>query len=821
LPQNHKSSKGSCADKKSWLSAVIRPFSRDCGYKILISTGKFSPQMKGQFNVTGKQTRSITAPAGKRSIAASLYFEQAVRFVAAFILSWGRIFGGFSPFAASFAIASPVGSGGAGAVFGAAVGYFLAGSPEWALKYIAVMLLARAIRYTLRGTALADSQLFSPAAGFLSMAGVGFVYAADSGWAAIPTVTFIAEVFITGGCVFFFTVALSPWSEESEGTNGRISHNVSLVVLISAMLIGLCRLEVFGVLSIGRTAAAVLVMVCAYKGGIGVGATLGAALGAAMDLAAGMPPLFTASYTLAALVAGIFAGNGRLPLSLSFISVNAIVVCWTWVTFGALKALYDIFAASVIFMVLPDGFFTRISGVFPAQQSGYGFLRAREYTRRKVKLAGEAFSSLHEAVGKLAGREKNPSNPAVIFDRACEEVCRSCPGAKRCWQQDYTDTVDVFNNVTTHLMRRGRIEADDLPARFTDSCERAERLVSAINSETRAYLLRRSYQTRLHEGMAAAVNRYQDTSGLLSDLSEELGGEITVEPVLERRLIKYLRGLDMDASAAVFRMRGGRLRAEIQSRDLRMLKKDPAWLEKLSDLMGTRLCAAADEAGSKLTLLEAEPLSAAVGTSAVGKNGMKVNGDGTVCFRTEEGLLCVILADGMGSGEPAAAVSRQVMSSIELFLRAGTAPEVALSLVSDLVYLKNGDDTKTAAIDLLCLDLFSGETRIYKYGGAPSYLKRGELVRRAAGRGFPLGLVRPGMDKPYCLKVRMGAGSFVVLASDGVTGGTDDRWLRELIAAYDGSDPKELSRIILEKSGEMTSAADDRTVLALHISERE
>ena len=47
-------------------------------------------------------------------------------------------------------------------------------------------------------------------------------------------------------------------------------------------------------------------------------------------------------------------------------------------------------------------------------------------------------------------------------------------------------------------------------------------------------------------------------------------------------------------------------------------------------------------------------------------------------------------------------------------------------------------------VDLLSIDLFSGEARIYKYGAAPSYLKRGgdeALHGWALAAGRPEGVV--------------------------------------------------------------------------------
>jgi serine phosphatase RsbU (regulator of sigma subunit) len=63
--------------------------------------------------------------------------------------------------------------------------------------------------------------------------------------------------------------------------------------------------------------------------------------------------------------------------------------------------------------------------------------------------------------------------------------------------------------------------------------------------------------------------------------------------------------------------------------------------------------------------------------------------------------------------------------------------------------------------------------------------------------------------------------SYAVLVSDGVIPDGDDRWLKELIASFDGEEPRELSKAILESAISRTDSKDDMTVLAVRIEERQ
>ena len=61
-------------------------------------------------------------------------------------------------------------------------------------------------------------------------------------------------------------------------------------------------------------------------------------------------------------------------------------------------------------------------------------------------------------------------NPAVVFDRAAEKVCRGCALCELCWQKEYTGTFNALNDATPFLLERGRALAKDFPSYFADRC---------------------------------------------------------------------------------------------------------------------------------------------------------------------------------------------------------------------------------------------------------------------------------------------------------------------------------------------------------------
>ena len=234
-----------------------------------------------------------------------------------------------------------------------------------------------------------------------------------------------------------------------------------------------------------------------------------------------------------------------------------------------------------------------------------------------------------------------------------------------------------------------------------------------------------------------------------------------------------------------------------------------------------RLCRPRSNADSsaKLTLMEAEPLAVSVGIAAMKKKGEKVSGDRGTYFKTDAGVLCVILSDGMGCGPEAAKESQEVIDILEKFLRAGIDPAVAMKTLNSVMLLKCGDNWGFATVDLMCVDLFTGETCFYKYGAAPSYVMSGKSIRRIKCETFAPGLSGSAGAAPDVVRMRLKPGSTAIIASDGVVGDTDDTWLRGLLGSA-GSDMKKLARDTLREAEKTCGNCDDMTVLAVRVEER-
>ena len=743
-----------------------------------------------------------------------------VYFTLGFAMACARAGATGAPFGIAMTAAAGPGLSGVAALLGASLGYLAFGGLEFGVRSVAASVLAYTVAFVFHELPIYRRRYFMPAVAAAVMAVTAWLggLSLSQGWVRLLPALFLETALAFAGTCFFREALAGSAAE-----GGELRHGVAVTALLAALLMTLSRLIVFDTVSIGRVLALLLVMASAMKGGMLTGAAVGTVLGLAMDLTNPGAPFYTMAYALSGLLAGVFGRHGRFLFVLSFILSGALAVVCVWTTEIYISALFETFCASVLFMLLPASWLGQLGVLLQAMERGSGESGLRRFSARRVREMSEAYAELYETVRRSVEEPGNDENVARVFDRAADAVCVRCKNKNQCWNADYLDTLAAMNDATRAMVAKGSLAAEDLPGHFRAKCVDLSAFVTAVNGELRALAYRRQLCSRLSESRSVAWGQFADMAQVLGGVADELGSPNGADPLAERRLLRHLRTLDVDADVSVYRDGGGRLHVLIESGRLTPLLKEEDWLDRLSQLMGVRLCQPEEavSGSSRLTLLEAEPLAVSVGIAALKKRGEKVSGDKGRYFKTDAGVLCVLLSDGMGAGDEAAADSARVVAILEKFLRSGLDPAVAMKLLNSVMLLRGQDSWGCATVDLMCVDLFSGEACFYKYGAAPSYVKNGRSIQRIRGESLAVGLsAGDGAGvAPDTVRMSLRPGSLALIASDGVLADAEDEWLRGILE-QEATDMKALARLVLRQAEERFGASDDMTVVTVRVEER-
>ncbi|UQT48836.1 hypothetical protein M5E87_01670 [Flavonifractor plautii] len=155
----------------------------------------------------------------------------------------------------------------------------------------------------------------------------------------------------------------------------------------------------------------------------------------------------------------MFHRQGRLAAALAYVLSNALAVLWTWSEGLHLSLLYEVFIASVVFLVLPERALRQVGALVAREPRHDTQERARAYVRARMEATAAAFKSLYESMrSAFHPAAPNDNDAASVFDRAAGRICKRCPLQTACWQRDYVSTFNALNDALPAMLERGRGE---------------------------------------------------------------------------------------------------------------------------------------------------------------------------------------------------------------------------------------------------------------------------------------------------------------------------------------------------------------------------
>lgn len=736
--------------------------------------------------------------------------QAASGFFLAAVLSAAALPGGCTPFAVALVGASGGGLSGACSTLGACFGYLAVLDATQSLRHAATALLVFALSFAFYDAPLFRRGWTMPVATAITHTFTGAVLLSRTGWTGAAVARTALEFALTLFAVRFYRAAGVGKSTPLTSPARR----GGLLFLLATVLMALVPVSLYRDISLGRCIGGLAVLTCAWQGGVAAGAVLGTALGSAMDLAGGTP-LFAMAWGLAGLSVGLCRGKGRLRAAGTYLLIHTAVLFCAWNPDRSLGVIYEAALTSAALFLLPGGLLRRLEVALAPQLSGPADWQANKLVQERLSASALAFRTLSESLRSAFRAPHNDNDVAIVFDRAAGRVCRTCQLRSRCWSQGYAATFNALNDATPAMLARGRAEGADFPKHFSEGCFHFPAFLAAVNEELTALLYRRQYNARIRESRAAVCRQYAQLSGLLSGAAADLDRELTCEPAADRRVRQRVSELGLDVRTAVFRDSRGLLRVEAQGAGCAILST-PGSIAQLSALLGVPLRLERDSRES-LSLLEQEPLMAVTGMAAQKKDGETVSGDVGTYFKRSDGVLFVLLCDGMGSGTEANRESGLAVRLLEQFLLAGVAPPQALATLSSALAMREDELCGFTTVDLLQIDLFSGDGALFKLGAAPTYLKKSGQLQRLNGTSLPAG-TGEGEGAPDRFSLHLSPGDTVLLVSDGICGTGEDEWLRKQLADFDGASPKELARALITQSPQ--GATDDRTALVVRLERR-
>lgn len=764
-------------------------------------------------------------PAVRRALRAGLpqrLLPPALRLAAAVLGCLGAsapLLGGLRPLGLCFAMSAPAPY----AVYtaaGAALGYLFMLPFEGAAPYLAAaatvgllrgLAFARRVRAAAMAPAAAGSIVFC-------LIGSGLAVAGEQGLGGVCAVA--AEALLVLGLSYLLAgVFLCGWPSAARGTE----ENAALCFAYLSLLACLTPYGVLG-LSLAHTAAALAVLAVAGCGKQGAAAVLAVTSMAA--LCAADPGELFAGLAIASggLAAGLFAGRPRPATAAVFCGAGLLgVFCAPGAGVG-LRLGAELCLAGGLYCVLPARALAvplRLLTAAPMENTPPAARTALTALSDRIGAVSNALCAVGDTMRAVCDRlPPRHETLSELCDTVAERCCRGCARRLECWVDSAPDTYDAFNRLAPLLAGGEGITAEELPDALRQRCQTPLRLVNAINLAAAEQAARRAARVRGSAARAALCEQYSAMAAALTELAGQVYQTDLPDPRRARRLEQLFAELGLEPLEVSTALdAAGRLtaivslpRTQMTAQELRALTEEAEALLRRS--LAPARCVQAG-AATRLVFREAPRFSVDCAVCALPAHGT-ICADAVRTFTGEDGKFHAVLCDGMGTGKLAAVGGVLAASLSQELLRAGMDSASAARLVNIALALKS-DDENAVTLDVLSIDVYTGDAALYKAGAAATFVLRGAGAAVYSSDTLPIGIL--GKVSGRRETVYLAPGDTAILVSDGALA-PGAPWLRAQLAAHAGDPPQKLADAVAHAAREkQREAPDDVTVIALRLRE--
>ena len=557
-----------------------------------------------------------------------------------------------------------------------------------------------------------------------------------------------------------FSAALRYGLDAARSTGAVLRGLERFCVLLLGLLVisglGFFRM---GAVNLGMMAAVWAVLVYAYANGPVHGVLGGVLCGLALALG-GHDSRLLLALALAGMLAGLPPVSRMRWVCLPAMALSNLLA---WFVTPLTRAPLSWWAAglgALAFVLTPVDWLEKLKPYLHGTDTGDRSMENAFVTQR-IAYMQEAIQNLARALPEIGGEEMEASEDLGAL------LCAQCSNRELCWGRSRARTEKMLA-ATMEMSRKGEeINENTLPALAENGCLRSE-VIGELARDAHLQRKRRSaalqkarYERELTLTHLAAL------SGTLGDLGAMTAGDSYNDLLAAHVISIALDELNIPARLSYARRVDGHLQAALEWQSVMPVQKQlDRLLGHLSRNDGLPLSISRAEKG-RVELEEIPLYSASVGMASLCADGGKddVCGDACSAKRCEGGRLLMMLCDGMGHGEKAHQQSEKTLELLLLLLEAGYTRRQAITAVNGIM-LGVGESERFSTVDLVDVDLWTGEVYGEKLGACASWVVRGNHMKKVEGSSLPLGILREAV--PTAARYRLHSGDILVLMSDGV-----------------------------------------------------
>lgn len=754
---------------------------------------------------------------GNEKIAVSALVKSAyiqlVHFAVAAILSATSAQAYFSPLGLSFCSATHR-KYTFFSCLGAMLGYILTYDFNQAFRYVMALILVYTLRlYTNSFVRLRGKAWVGGACSFFVTLSTGIAFMIATEFTLKQIFMLVAETASAFGGAFVFSVGFSSLDKLKGEHSMTVRELTFLMISLLTIILSASDLTIFGV-SLAGAVCSYVIMSAAYLFREGGGAAIGtgAALGFTLTGLQGLPVF---CYAAAGLFSGLFSYSGRVLCAFAYIFSYGTAYLY----FGderELGPLIETAIASIAFIITPHKLFIRAkTRLSVSAYSGEGSAIKNMLMLRLRSVRG-ALGNMSGTVAKISEilKEKAVPDTTGVYLRVRDGVCADCASYSKCWAEGLPGTLGEFDAVIEEIRKTGSVTPSFVPQSLQSRCIRTMSLCDSFNKNYSSYSARLGAEGRINEMRKITADQFDTVCEMLDDLLADFENGSRVMAGKSEALKNSLEDIGADTLVNCYEDEDLNMFVNLTvGKECKVTDEEiKECIERVTEREFSDPAVITGESEKNMMFWEAPPYSAECVYHQLSSSENEICGDCFDSFFDGRGNFIALLSDGMGTGSRAAIDGAMAASLLSRLIVSGFSFPCALRLVNSAMLVKSRDES-LATLDILKINLYNGQSVIYKAGAAVSLLYRKGKVSEIKKSAMPIGILR----QAEFATVRGGLreDDLLIIMSDGAA----DASLEEIKAyitqnGYSHDLPEKLCAIA---KGRNISRHDDITVAVVKI----
>ena len=636
-----------------------------------------------------------------------------------------------------------------------------------------------------------------------------------------------------------------------------IEEVIGATLLVSIAATSLGDIKVIG-LHLGNVISILLVLILGWKNGILIGTTSGVTVGVVLGIITQSEPIMIAVFAISGMLSGILSKFGKLGVIIGFIGGNLLL---TYVYNGQVVELVcfkEILVASLALILIPNKIEINISDLFGKDellpQGAMYRLQESKETIDKLNNVSDVIKQMSDTYKEVAhsnlDQKEILENNREIFIEELQEKVRIL--SQNILYEDLLDENEtILYDIFEKLLEKDRITREDLLEIFKnhnnyivgfDNYETTlkiekdiRQIIEIINESYKISKQNFIVSVKIGENSKNISMQLEGVSKAIDDIANNIDDDKGNDKFLEKRneilLICKQRQIEI-LDLKIEQEKTGRYIIKIllnTCNDKKMIECPTKKIEQiLSDVLQEEIIKKKEKCGLKQeqkmcyqTYISKDTYSMQIGIAKTNKEGENVSGDSSLQISLEDGKYLIAISDGMGSGPNARKSSQIAIKMLGRLLSNGFDKETSIELINNTISANIKDET-FATLDIMVLDLYSGNIEYIKNGACPTFIKNNKNVEIIKNIALPAGILN---DIDLVIYDRdVDNNDIMVMCSDGILESNSEYknkeiWLKNLLEQIETTNAQKIADILLKESidNNYGKPKDDMTVIVTKI----